>query len=100
VKERSEMGMQLRRPTQEPPPVLLKVRIRGRVAEKLELYRALYAEHYGEEIRVEALAAEIIAQFLAREPALRRRARERRNSDGPGSTFGDNTRAQRRPEPP
>jgi hypothetical protein len=92
--------MQLRRPPQEPPPVLLKVRIRGRVAEKLDLYRALYRENYGEEIRVEVLAAEIIAQFLSREPALRRRARERRNSDGQGSKLGDTARAQRRPDSP
>ena len=75
------MEMQLRRPNREPPPVLLKVRIPGRVAEKLELYRALYREQYGEEIRVEVLAAEILGQFLEREPALRRKARSvRRDS--------------------
>ncbi len=76
------MGMQLKRPSREPPPRVLRVRLPGRVAEQLDLYRELYRDHYGEEIRVEVLAAEILGQFLERDPALRRRARERRRDEG------------------
>jgi len=93
------MGMQLRRPSREPPPRVLRVRIAGRVAEQLEVYRELYCDHYGEEIRVEVLAAEILGQFLAREPALRKRARERRRGGGGEAHAGtaDSERRSREP---
>ena len=93
------MEMQLRRPNREPPPVLLKVRIPGRVAEKLELYRALYREQYGEEIRVELLASESLGQFLESEPALRRRSRERR-ADKASDVLRSSADPGRRPEEP
>lgn len=94
-----QVTIQLDRPQREPPPRVLRVRIPGRVAEQLDAYRELYRDHYGEEIRVEALAAEILGQFLAREPALRKRARERRR-DGAGEAprgVGDGGRSPREP---
>ena len=91
------MGIQLKPPTRQPPPLLLKVRLSGVVGEKLEVYREMYCENYGEEIRVEALAAEIIGQFLDRDPALRRKWRERHQgmktgSRGDAEGGGPNTR--------
>lgn len=78
--------MQLKRPRRQPPPLLLKLKLPGLVAEKLATYRDLYCEHYREEIRIEALAAEIIGQFLERDPALKRRIREGRQDATRDST--------------